>query len=341
MAAPVAAAPPSGRGRARPAGEVDPRSVALAVSQEEMLRDPIGRRALRTLGRAILLVVVLAAACALAWKLGFERAEKNAHERLMQRQIEEQAKTKPQTPRPPATLAADALAALERALKAEQVGDAVAADAALAEVQTLSPTTPGVLFRRAKFAVRRRDYQAAEGFLAEAAQRGERLGEARNLRALLAATQGQPELAETMFREAADADPFDGRTFYCWGETLRKNGQLLRAVEKLDGALRRDFDRADRGLYELKLAFARLELAPEGEYAREVNAETGKSDLPAPRLAVGAAARLLGGDNAGGAALLARLRPAAPPWLWREILVDPLIRRFGADPAVAAELRPQ
>ena len=69
------------------------------------MRDPIGRRVLRTLGRAILLVVVLAATGACAWKLGFERAEKNAHERLMQRQIEEQAKTKPQAPRAPAALA--------------------------------------------------------------------------------------------------------------------------------------------------------------------------------------------------------------------------------------------
>ncbi|MBS0657192.1 MAG: hypothetical protein JSR82_02960 [Verrucomicrobia bacterium] len=317
----------------------DPRSLALSLAPEkELLRETVGARAPRILGQAILLTLLLAGGAALGWQFGYTRAEKEAAERILRNQAAEAERAKPKGPRAPEALPANGVELVEKALKAEAAGDLATADAVLAEIQQISPTTPGLLLRRAKLAVRRGAYLEAEQFLAESVQREERRAESRNLRALLAATKQEWPMAEAMFREAVDADPFDGRTYYGIGETLRKQGKLTQAVDALQGALRRDHDRADRDLYRFKLDLALAELDPRGTAAQEILADAKKSYAPPAKLAAAAAALLLVADTKGGLALLERVRNEAPSWLWREMRGDVLFRKLAGDPDVLAIL---
>lgn len=317
----------------------DPRSLSIALAPEkDLLRESVGARAPRLLGKAILLALLLAAGAAIGWQVGYGRAEKEAAERILRNQAAEAERNRPKGPRAPEALPAGAIDLVEKALRAEAAGDVVGADAILAEIQQISPTTPGILLRRAKLAVRKGAYLEAEQFLAEAVQREERRAEARNLRALLAATKQQWPMAEAMFREAVDADPFDGRTYYGMGETLRKQGKLVQAVEALNGALRRDHDRADRDLYRFKLDLALAELEPRGAAAAEILADAKKSYAPPAKLAAAAAILLLTSDTRGGLALLERVRGEAPAWLWREMRGDVLFRKLAGDPDVLAIL---
>lgn len=317
----------------------DPRSLGLTMAPEkELVRETVGARAPRILGTFILLTLIVAIGSGIGWRLGYDRAEKEVHEKIMRAQAAEAERNKPKGPRPPESIPSNALEMVDRALKAEQAGDIDGADAALAEIQRLSPTTPGILLRRAKLAVRQGKYLEAEQFLTESVQREERRAEARNLRALLAATKQQWPMAEAMFREAVDADPFDGRTYYALGETLRKQGKLVQAVEALISALRRDHDRADRDLYRFKLDLAQAELDPRGAAAQELLADAKRSYSPPAKLAAAAAALLLVSETKAGVALLERVRNEAPSWLWREVRGDVLFRKLAGDPDVLAVL---
>lgn len=317
----------------------DPRTISLTIAPEShLVRETVGARAPRILGMFVLCLILVAVGGGVGWQFGYNRAEERVREEILRTQAAQAEASKPRGPRLPEAMPSQALDMVERALQAEAAGDLVRADAALAEVQRLSPSTPGVLLRRAKLAVRQGAYLEAEGFLGESVQREERRAEARNLRALLAATKQQWPMAEAMFREAVDADPFDGRTYYAWGETMRKQGKLVQAVESLQGSLRRDHDRADRDLYRFKLDLAQAELDPKSAASQEIVADAKKSYAPPAKLAAAAAVLLLSSDTKGGVALIDRVRSEAPSWLWREMRADILFRKLAGDPEVLAAL---
>ena len=123
-------------------------------------------------------------------------------------------------------------------LRAEHAGNQDAArkiyETALAKHTSLT----GVNYRLALLAVQRNDRLESEQRLQRSMLDGENVVECCYVLARLAADKGDFEEACTQMERAARAQPFDGKYFFYWAETLRRQGKPQAAIAAFDQSAR-------------------------------------------------------------------------------------------------------
>ena len=148
--------------------------------------------------------------------------------------------------------------------------------------------------------------------------------------------------ASGAFAAAAAADPFDPRTFYYWGESLRRTGQVAEAVAKFREALLRlpanqpESDSLAQ-CAALRMRLSQIELGDDHEVKTALDAQLRRPVPSVYWLLTAVAYDLQHGDTPAALAVLQRIGVVSPPELVNALLNDYFLRSFAThDKAVAA-----
>lgn len=168
-------------------------------------------------------------------------------------------------------LLSDANSALiDQAMAAEQASDFKKARELLEKVRDSGEHIHGLAYQIAQLAVFANDSTKAVSLLNDALNDGEELASAYNLRATMAARiNPSREASANDYETATKVDPFDARTFFYWGASLRRAGKFQAALIRQRQALDRLREPTAEGLYRLAIRLTLIELGQEKEFADE------------------------------------------------------------------------
>ncbi len=156
-----------------------------------------------------------------------------------------------------------ALQTANMALGAENAGDLATAGRLFDSIDKPPVQLPGTDYQMALLALRRQDPQDADLHLAKSVQKGQSVPACCYVRAFLAGAKGDYNEAARQFNEATQAEPYNARYFFYWGEALRRAGKPQAAITCIRLALSRSVPPAEGELYEFKLRLAQLEAGGE------------------------------------------------------------------------------
>ena len=138
----------------------------------------------------------------------------------------------------------------------------------------------GILFRVAKMAYDRGDFDTAEKLSERAVAFGENLDTANYLRGLIATRHRDLPAAERFFEAAATAEPFTADYYYYWAEALRMDHHPQDAIARYEQAARRARDDQDATVCQFKVRMARLEGGENAKLKAEIEAKGSTGALP-------------------------------------------------------------
>ena len=160
--------------------------------------------------------------------------------------------------------------------------------------------------------------------------------------------------ASGAFAAAAAADPFDPRTFYYWGESLRRTGQLAEAVARFREALMRlpvnqpESDSLSQ-CAAFRMRLSQIEMGDDNEVKTALDAQLRRPVPSVYWLLTAVAYDLQHGDATAALAVLQRIGVVAQPELVNALLNDYFLRSFATHnkevaayfPELTAERRQQ
>jgi tetratricopeptide (TPR) repeat protein len=147
----------------------------------------------------------------------------------------------------------------------------------------------GILFRVAKMAYDRGDFDTADKLSERAVAFGENVDTANYLRGLIATRHRDLPAAERFFEAAATAEPFTADYYYYWAEALRMDHHPHDAVSRYEQAAHRARDDQDATVCQFKVRMARLEGGENAKLKAEIEKKGSTGSLPLDWLMTGAA----------------------------------------------------
>jgi tetratricopeptide (TPR) repeat protein len=234
----------------------------------------------------------------------------------------------------PTSLSAAGMNLIDEGIAAEHAGDPQKAAALFDQVRHSSGHVEGLDYQLAALAYQRKDPASALILVNRSIARNEYVSECYALRGLIMNSRGVfrglPD-----FQAAAQADPFDAKSFFFWGEALRRAGKLREAVVHLREAAARAQNPWDAALYEMKVRLTQIELGEGKDLAAAIEAQLALPSPPASWLLTAAAQELHDGDYPAAAHNLERTRPMLGPTLMAATLRDYFFLGYADKPAVA------
>lgn len=205
-------------------------------------------------------------------------------------------------------------ALIDQAMSDTQASRFKEATAALEQVRASGQRIHGLSLQLALLAVFSNEYPRAVPLLNEAIAEGDDIGEAYNLRATMASRRNAfGGVGINDYETASKLDPFDARTFFYWGSSLRRAGNSQQALTRIQQALDRLREPTAEGYYRLCLRLTQIELGRDKEFADELARQLA---LPHPSmdwLFTAAALDLRDGKYDGATAYIERAQACGDP----------------------------
>jgi tetratricopeptide (TPR) repeat protein len=210
-----------------------------------------------------------------------------------------------------AALSARAAELVDQIANAEKAGNLSKALALCKQFQSEKLHAMGFDYKEGQLAAAADDTARAMLALNRSLALRENVAEARFLRVMLMQPREQgPTLQE--YEMAAQAEPFNAKAFFFWGEALRRAGKLQEAVGRLKQAVDRVRNPLDEALYRLKIRLTLIELKQDSEFADELRTNL-ESPSPAPDwLLTAAAQHMHRGEFAAAVPFLKRFTESLP-----------------------------
>ena len=178
------------------------------------------------------------------------------------------------------------------ALHAEHTGNADAARKLYESALNKHVELPGADYRLALLALQRNDRVDTEHRLERAVLGGEEVAGCCYVLARLAADRGELDEQAAQFEAATHARPFEGRFFFYYGETLRRQGKTQAAIAYFEHALDRPYTAVDGDLYLFKERLAKVEDGRDDAFNAELAAHLKQEPLGGDWLLLAAAQNL-------------------------------------------------
>ena len=229
-----------------------------------------------------------------------------------------------------------ALQAVNEALHAAHQGDIEEAGKRFNQLLTTNPDLPGVQYQLARLALQSGDLLAADLHLDRSSDAGESMAACCYARARFAAKQGNYAEVARQFQAAAHEEPFDGRSFFYWGEALRRQGQPLSAISALDQAIDRAHTPPDGLLYLFKEKLARVEVGNDEAFNTELNDHLKQSTVDGEWLLLAAARDILNSKFAAAADSLKKASTTLQPGEYDLLVKDYVFQIAANEPVLAA-----
>ena len=172
----------------------------------------------------------------------------------------------------PTELSEQAFLTANEALHEEHTGNAEAARKLYETAVDKHVALPGTNYRLALLALQRNDRLEAEQRLERSTLDGEEIADCCYLLARLAADSGDLDEEASEFERATHARPLDGKYFFFYAETLRRQGKPQAAIVAFEQALDRPYTAASGDLYLFKERLAKIEYGRDDSFNAELAA---------------------------------------------------------------------
>ena len=228
------------------------------------------------------------------------------------------------------------LQAVDEAVHAAHQGDIEGAEKRFDQLLTTNPELPGVQYELARLALQSGDLLAADLHLDRSSDAGEFMAACCYARARFAAKQGNYAEVARQFQAAVHEEPFNGHSFFYWGEALRRQGQPLSAISALDQAIDRAHSPPDGLLYLFKEKLARVEAGNDEAFNVELNEHLKQSSVDGEWLLLAAARDILNSKFAAAADALKKASTTLQAGEYDLLVKDYLFQTAANQPVLAA-----
>ena len=221
------------------------------------------------------------------------------------------------------------------ALRAEHSNDPEGARKIYETALTKRVNLPGINYRLALLAVQRNDRLEAEQRLERSTLDGEYVADCCYILARLAADKGDLEETANQLQRATRAEPLNGKFFFYWAESLRRQGKPQAAVTAFEEALDRPYTSENGDLYLFKERLAKVEYGHDDAFDAELASHLKQVPVAGEWLLLAAAQDI---DRQNYAAAAEYLRMAAdrlPAALYSNLTHDYFFQAQGKQPELA------
>ena len=225
-----------------------------------------------------------------------------------------------------------ALQAVNDALRMAHHGDLQGAENRFKQVLAEQPEVRGVQYQLAQLETRSGSSLDADLPLERSSDAGEFLAACCYMRARTAGLKGDYGRAAREFQTAAHEEPFDGASFFYWGEALRRAGQPKSAVSVLDQALERVHTGSDGAVYLFKQRLAKVEAGDDEAFNAELAEYLKQTPVPGDFLLLSAAQDILQGKFAAAAESLKKASTVLPAGVYDLLVKDYLYQSAANEP---------
>jgi tetratricopeptide (TPR) repeat protein len=225
------------------------------------------------------------------------------------------------------------------ALVKEETGDLSSARTLLESLADSPKVLPGTEYQLALLALRRGDRPGAGLYLERSLVASEAVAPCCYLRGALAGFQGNYREASDQLRLAVQAEPFNGRYLFYWGESLRRCGKLQDAAAAIRQALARPLTAEEWELYSFKLRLAQVEAGRGDPFDAELEEKLSQPSPSGDWLLLAAAQNVKRHALPAAAEFLQRAARLLPPQTYRTWVSDFAFQNYANEQEIAPFLR--
>ncbi len=236
----------------------------------------------------------------------------------------------------PDFLSPGAAALIDQAMAAQSTGQFTKAAALFNQVKRGDSHVEGLDYHLAYLDFLSGDFAAAMPALNHSIEEGEALGACYGLRGLIESRRRGNGKGLHDFEASTQADPFDPKSFFYWGEALRRFGKPQEALVRLQEAIDRTESPVELAAYRLKARLAQIDAGQEQEFAKQLAEEMARPVAPLEWVLTAAAVEMQKGNFEAAAADLDRAQKLAGPAILHVALRDFFFAAFADKEPVAA-----